>query len=234
MLANWISDHFAICCVFTFNFLSTRICKVFSDPLKYFYCLNIWLRIFLKALAPQYPKMTPAHWQKLLNKPHLCSGGSSLWFGCSRFDFAAPSIFILRHFIRDIAYLLAASPERRHAFWQVNVRTNAGGLFYGGKRGAGGWGGGGDRNADRCLSKCHFFVCPLQWTLWCLYACVCVLSGRTQVKMAEGSRDQGSVGTTDPEEDSPNMIVYRKVRPTVRAPYVGNKSGMQSLRGNDP
>lgn len=63
---------------------------------------------------------------------------------------------------------------------------------------------------------------------------VCVLSGRTQVKMAEGCRDQGSVGTTDPEEDSPNMIVYRKVRLTVRAPYVGNKSGMQSLRGNDP
>lgn len=38
--------------------------------------------------------------------------------------------------------------------------------------------------------------------------------------MAEGSRDQGGqggqgsqggVGTTDPEEDSPNMIVYRKV-----------------------
>lgn len=32
--------------------------------------------------------------------------------------------------------------------------------------------------------------------------------------MAEKSRDQGSVGTTDPEEDSPNMIVYRKVRLT--------------------
>lgn len=30
--------------------------------------------------------------------------------------------------------------------------------------------------------------------------------------MAEGSRDQAGVGTTDPEEDSPNMIVYRKVR----------------------
>lgn len=30
--------------------------------------------------------------------------------------------------------------------------------------------------------------------------------------MAEGSRDQGGVGITDPEEDSPNMIVYRKVR----------------------
>lgn len=29
--------------------------------------------------------------------------------------------------------------------------------------------------------------------------------------MAEGCRDQGGVGTTDPEEDSPNMIVYRKV-----------------------
>lgn len=32
--------------------------------------------------------------------------------------------------------------------------------------------------------------------------------------MAEKTRDQGSVGTTDPEEDSPNMIVYRKVRLT--------------------
>lgn len=62
------------------------------------------------------------------------------------------------------------------------------------------------------------------------YACVCVLSGRTQVKMAEGSRDQGSVGTTDPEEDSPNMIVYRKVRLTVRAPYVGNKSEEMTRR----
>uniref|UniRef100_A0A3B3DTS7 Regulator of G protein signaling 6 n=1 Tax=Oryzias melastigma TaxID=30732 RepID=A0A3B3DTS7_ORYME len=29
--------------------------------------------------------------------------------------------------------------------------------------------------------------------------------------MAEGSKDQGGVGTTDPEEDSPNMIVYRKI-----------------------
>lgn len=35
---------------------------------------------------------------------------------------------------------------------------------------------------------------------------------RYWVKMAEGSRDQGGVGTTDPEEDSPNMIVYRKAR----------------------
>lgn len=29
--------------------------------------------------------------------------------------------------------------------------------------------------------------------------------------MAEGSRDLGGVATSDPEEDSPNMIVYRKV-----------------------
>lgn len=29
--------------------------------------------------------------------------------------------------------------------------------------------------------------------------------------MAEGSRDQAAGGATDPEEDSPNMIVYRKV-----------------------
>lgn len=37
---------------------------------------------------------------------------------------------------------------------------------------------------------------------------------RTERKMAEGSKDQGGVGTTDPEEDSPNMIVYRKARLT--------------------
>lgn len=35
--------------------------------------------------------------------------------------------------------------------------------------------------------------------------------------MAEGSRDQGSVSAADSEEDSPNMIVYRKVRPTLRS-----------------
>lgn len=83
--------------------------------------------------------------------------------------------------------------------------------------------------------KVSFFVCsstPPMVVVALMH--VCVLCGRTQVKMAEGSRDQGSVGTTDPEEDSPNMIVYRKVRLTVRAPYVGNKSGMHSLRGNDP
>ncbi|KAM7402907.1 hypothetical protein PAMA_003705 [Pampus argenteus] len=33
--------------------------------------------------------------------------------------------------------------------------------------------------------------------------------------MAEGSRDQGGAGTTDPEEDSPNMIVYRKIEDIV-------------------
>ncbi|XP_062325980.1 regulator of G-protein signaling 6-like [Osmerus eperlanus] len=29
--------------------------------------------------------------------------------------------------------------------------------------------------------------------------------------MAEGTRDQGSIGNSDPEEDSPNMTVYRKI-----------------------
>lgn len=44
--------------------------------------------------------------------------------------------------------------------------------------------------------------------------------------MAEGSRDQGSVGTTDPEEDSPNMIVYRKVSLTLCVlQYVANMKG---------
>uniref|UniRef100_A0AAQ5XB17 Regulator of G protein signaling 6 n=1 Tax=Amphiprion ocellaris TaxID=80972 RepID=A0AAQ5XB17_AMPOC len=33
--------------------------------------------------------------------------------------------------------------------------------------------------------------------------------------MAEGSKDQGGTGTTDPEEDSPNMIVYRKIEDIV-------------------
>ncbi|KAF3844765.1 hypothetical protein F7725_007928, partial [Dissostichus mawsoni] len=33
--------------------------------------------------------------------------------------------------------------------------------------------------------------------------------------MAEGSKDQGGVGTSDPEEDSPNMIVYRKIEDIV-------------------
>uniref|UniRef100_A0A673C6R6 Regulator of G protein signaling 6 n=1 Tax=Sphaeramia orbicularis TaxID=375764 RepID=A0A673C6R6_9TELE len=33
--------------------------------------------------------------------------------------------------------------------------------------------------------------------------------------MAEGSRDQGGSGSTDPEEDSPNMIVYRKIEDIV-------------------
>lgn len=43
------------------------------------------------------------------------------------------------------------------------------------------------------------------------------LAGLKSDKMAEGPRDQASVSTTaDPEEDSPNMIVYRKVRPTLR------------------
>lgn len=32
--------------------------------------------------------------------------------------------------------------------------------------------------------------------------------------MAEGTRDQGGVGAADAEEDSPNMIVYRKARLT--------------------
>ena len=30
--------------------------------------------------------------------------------------------------------------------------------------------------------------------------------------MAQSSPEQGAVGTISPEEDSPNMIVYRKVR----------------------
>ncbi|XP_069574761.1 regulator of G-protein signaling 6-like [Brachyistius frenatus] len=33
--------------------------------------------------------------------------------------------------------------------------------------------------------------------------------------MAEGSKDQGGTSTADPEEDSPNMIVYRKIEDIV-------------------
>uniref|UniRef100_A0A8C9RUN9 Regulator of G protein signaling 6 n=1 Tax=Scleropages formosus TaxID=113540 RepID=A0A8C9RUN9_SCLFO len=33
--------------------------------------------------------------------------------------------------------------------------------------------------------------------------------------MAQGSRDQGGVGTADPDDDSPNMIVYRKIEDLV-------------------
>lgn len=32
------------------------------------------------------------------------------------------------------------------------------------------------------------------------------------MKMAEGSKDQGGTASSEPEEDSPNMIVYRKAR----------------------
>lgn len=45
--------------------------------------------------------------------------------------------------------------------------------------------------------------------------------------MAEGSRDQGGVSTADPEEDSPNMIVYRKVRPTLRNTTKKDPSGIE-------
>ncbi|RVE57117.1 hypothetical protein OJAV_G00213100 [Oryzias javanicus] len=41
--------------------------------------------------------------------------------------------------------------------------------------------------------------------------CCLLFVAKASVKMAEGSKDQGGVGTTDPEEDSPNMIVYRKI-----------------------
>ncbi|KAG7466360.1 hypothetical protein MATL_G00164070 [Megalops atlanticus] len=37
-----------------------------------------------------------------------------------------------------------------------------------------------------------------------------VAKGQESAAMAQGSQDQGAVGTANPEEDSPNMIVYRK------------------------
>eukprot|EP00066_Takifugu_rubripes_P001357 XP_003962489.1 PREDICTED: regulator of G-protein signaling 6-like [Takifugu rubripes] len=47
--------------------------------------------------------------------------------------------------------------------------------------------------------------------------------------MAEGSRDQGSVSATDPEDDSPNMIVYRKIEDIVTR-IQDEKAGGVSIR----
>lgn len=50
------------------------------------------------------------------------------------------------------------------------------------------------------------FIQPYgQW--WCSYS----VSLQALLNMAEGSKDQGGTGAAEPEEDSPNMIVYRKV-----------------------
>lgn len=49
--------------------------------------------------------------------------------------------------------------------------------------------------------------------------------------MAEGSRDQGSVSATDPEDDSPNMIVYRKVSLRLLVFYAKGKAGGQRRVG---
>lgn len=50
--------------------------------------------------------------------------------------------------------------------------------------------------------------------------------------MAEGSKDQGGTGTADPEEDSPNMIVYRKASLRVLCFLQDRKKTL--LRGSDP
>lgn len=50
--------------------------------------------------------------------------------------------------------------------------------------------------------------------------------------MAEGSKDQGGTGTADPEEDSPNMIVYRKASLRVLCFLWDGKKTL--LRGSDP
>ncbi|KAJ0008910.1 hypothetical protein NQD34_016325 [Periophthalmus magnuspinnatus] len=47
--------------------------------------------------------------------------------------------------------------------------------------------------------------------------------------MAEGSREQGAPGSTDPEEDSPNMIVYRKIEDIVTR-IQDEKAGGVSIR----
>lgn len=51
--------------------------------------------------------------------------------------------------------------------------------------------------------------------------------------MAEGSRDQGSASATDPEDDSPNMIVYRKASLTLLVFYAEGKT-WRGGGGNDP
>lgn len=52
--------------------------------------------------------------------------------------------------------------------------------------------------------------------------------------MAEGSRDQGSVSATDPEDDSPNMIVYRKVSLTLLVFYAKGKTRRATTREQGP
>lgn len=98
-------------------------------------------------------------------------------------------------------------PRQQHAFWQLNVMTRkVGGMLIPG----------GNRNADWCLSICHFgFFFPPSSRFWVLFHVVHLFFWQDRIKMAEGSKDQGGVGTTDPEEDSPNMIVYRKVKLTL-------------------
>ncbi|XP_030625512.1 regulator of G-protein signaling 6-like isoform X4 [Chanos chanos] len=44
--------------------------------------------------------------------------------------------------------------------------------------------------------------------------------------MAQGSRDQGSAGTADLEEDSPNMIVYRKIEDIIMRIQDENSGGV--------
>lgn len=54
--------------------------------------------------------------------------------------------------------------------------------------------------------------------------------------MAEASRDQGSLSATDLEDDSPNMIVYRKVSLTPLAFLFEGKSwhGQAATRERGP
>lgn len=52
--------------------------------------------------------------------------------------------------------------------------------------------------------------------------------------MAEGVKEPIGVGTTDPEEDSPNMIVYRKVRLTECYSLSSICWEKYWLRSNDP
>lgn len=92
------------------------------------------------------------------------------------------------------------------------------------------------RNAGWCLSTHHvmFFQLPVNNSR-CVHV-VHLFLWQDWVKMAEGSRDQGGVGTADPEDDSPNMIVYRKARLDLCVCY--NIWAVcwekHSLRGNDP
>ncbi|CAM4693704.1 unnamed protein product [Leuciscus chuanchicus] len=69
-------------------------------------------------------------------------------------------------------------------------------------------------------------------SLLCALACVCVCAragGKTEreikrPRMAQASQDQGAVGVADPDDDSPNMIAYRKKQTNTQSGVMAWKS----------